>query len=209
MNTSTPAPTIAPEPMPVDVICEYLKKSDILSVELWKYCATQWSEGDFAFDPEHYFISEPTGLQEPGEEDAEALEGPDIDPDADPVDDPIATVTDDEEEALAELPEGEEPEKLSAEAREQIVLYAPYIRALKDFWTSMVIFTEDNPAVADWQAIVDRVNKYAAFVPVDRDRLIRHVQRLNSARIEAESLMPSVRVLQKGTALFEIRNSRF
>ncbi len=92
---------------------------------------------------------------------------------------------------------------------EAVQSFASYIRALKEFWGSMIVFTEDNPTVPDWNSMLESITKYIAFVPVDRDRLIRHVQRLNRARMEAEALRPRTHGVQQGTALFDIRNHQF
>ena len=206
--TTTPAPTIAPEPLAIDVIVEYLGKGDSLSADLWKYCTNQWETLYFAFDPENYFYElNQNAITEPDDEDGDGVA------DSDPVDienDPAAAVDiDDEDEGLAEMPETESQDTLTPEQREQLAIYAPYIRALKEFWGSMIVFTEDNPTVPDWNSMLESITKYIAFVPVDRDRLIRHVQRLNSARMEAESLRPRTHGVQQGTALFDIRNHQF
>lgn len=199
----THVPTIAPEPIAVDVICDFLRKPDVLPVELWRYCAMQWIAADYAFDPEHYFTNEPVADavdEDVPEDDIDTVP----ESDADVVDDPVAVIDEEDDEGADPEPD---TSVLSVEAREQIVLYTPYINALKRFWTDMMIFTEDVPVIKDWKSTVERVVKYVGFVPVDRARLIRHVQRLNNARIEAENLKNQTHTIQKGSALYQIYTS--
>ena len=73
--TTTPAPTIAPEPLAIDVIVEYLGKGDSLSADLWKYCTNQWETLYFAFDPENYFYElNQNAITEPDDEDVTVLQ---------------------------------------------------------------------------------------------------------------------------------------
>lgn len=189
-----PAPTIAPDAQPRDVIIDYLSRGDAVAVELWKYCADEWANKYYAFDPENYFREQAEPAVEPEIESDDTDDG-----DSDETDGPTFDLEEDTGNGIMPL---------TPEIQEQLVLYGPLCVALKEFWTSMMIFTEDNPLVADWAGVVAAFEKFANFVPVDADRLIRHVRRMHQARLEAEAMRPKTFIVQQNTILHDMLNNK-
>lgn len=193
---TTLAPTLMPDAQPVDVIVSFLQQDSDIPVELWKYCADEWQVGYYAFDPENYF-------REQGEPTVEEEIATDLD-DSDPESDDDEPITEDEieEEQLTDR-------EITPEIQEQIVIHAPLIQALKEFWTSLMVFTTDNPTVTGWAKMCENMERFIAYQPVDRARLIRHVYRINLARQEAEALVPHTTGFATNTVLLDILNQKF
>lgn len=197
----TPAPTISPEAKPVDTIVGFLQQEASTPVELWKYCADEWRANYYAFDPENFFLEQ----GEPAVE--EEIPDPDLeddgDDDEDTVDDDIVPDDDASSEEITES------RVITPEIKEQMILYAPLCQALKEFWSELLVFTTDNPAVANWDKMCANMDRFIAFVPLDRDRLIRHVRRIDQARQEAQALLPHTTGFQTNTVLLDILNNKF
>lgn len=214
--TIASVPTFAEITMPVDIITEYIRKGDDTSFNLWKFCVDQWGDNYYAFNPWNFFAETSDNTTE-DEIEPEYETSLDSETDAlleavakDAVIDEDSDQIDPGDELDKELEESDiDISELSIENREMMILYAPYIGALKEFWTSMMIFTEDNSTVPNWESVSEGVMKYIAHVPKDRERLIRHIHRLNRGRLEAELLKPITNTVNAGMVLFDIQSTTF
>lgn len=200
----TPYLTLTPESQPIDTIAEYIRIGDPVVVELWKHYARQWLNQDYAFESLEFFLGVESEEEAPeaqdDEEEDERLPDPDLDEGVCSPEDP------DEGQGVRE--EDTEPGVPTPEQREQIALYAPLTRAMCKYWTDLLVFTDPLPSVLVWQDLCDMIEKYVAFQPSDPERLLRHAQRLNSARIEADALVQKSNTLTHGSTLYEILYSK-